>query len=193
MLLTFQQILALRLIALTFFSGNVEELFSRLSGVGKYSGNFLSSISLRTAAQYISSKLCEDGKRLVVLWHFDEFHHLPNILDVIQTLGSFMVECQDLPLAISPVFSATARLLFANTINFHFTDIFLVRLMEEEATSIVYKVLEIERKDFNDDSLLDQAIDQLGGIPRFIEIFCRVFTYVFSLMSSATILIKHLH
>lgn len=64
-----------------------------------------------------------------------------HITDIIKDIGGYMQDCQDIPLTISPIFSATARITFAKELqlsNYRHTAIFLVRLEEQQARDIVY-------------------------------------------------------
>ena len=175
-------ILGLRLAAAFFFQSGVNILLNTLAIIGRE--NDIHTFTLENVADLVVSRL---GVRSVaLLWHFDEFHHLDHNLlkDLMRTQGHFMTSQKYPQISISPLFSGTSSRYIAAAVrvsNLQDITIFLQVLERAQSDMIVAETLKGYPQ--LDQNLREQALQQLGDWPRFLDLFCENFVRSISLCS----------
>lgn len=173
--------LGLRLAAAFFLQSTVSEILQAMNQAGFL--NQINTFTLSAVASLISAFIPE-GKHIALMWHLDEFHHVPinELKYFLSELGTFMTTQHHHRISITPLLCGTASVQISFELiisGFRFKDIFLQKLARDQSKQIVCQVL-VKYEPITS-PLLDQALAQLGDWPRFLQLFCSSFERTFPL------------
>ena len=139
----------------------------------------LNKFTFEKVIHVISARYATQKKQVLLTLQLDEFSHVPLATlrhMVATTLGNFLLSGHELGVCIVPQLSGTSMEIVNEEVNKFSKIIIPPLLLPPLAQSEITKLIESSLKgtgfeNLQKNSLFLQAVDSLGGVPRFLQFF----------------------